>query len=158
MSARQTKVLECAKSHIGSNAWALYLRKTSADGKCVFNPGEYKCNLFVYEMLVAGGVAQDLPNKAGTMGRILNSVIERPFCASEWHAGKVPQMKLVGCGADGLNKSWPGDIVTDGNHVGIISGPQKTISASAIENKIVENNWGWRKENWPSVKVFRYHP
>ena len=67
-------------------------------------------------------------------------------------------MTLVGSGSDGLNKCWPGDIITDGGHMGIISAPQKTISASYPERKIVENDWGWRNENLKDVKIYRYHP
>ena len=158
MSDRQTKVVNCAKSHIGSGDWGVFCVRKSDDGKVQFNFGEPKCNLFVYEMLIAGGVGQELPNKAGFLGGIFNQLKDRPYTAKQWHNGEVPKMKLVGSGVDGLNKCWPGDIVTDGSHVGIISGPQKTISASAKTNTIVENNWGWRKENYADVKIFRYHP
>ena len=56
MTSRQTKVLEQAKSHIGSTNWSPNSIRTSSDGKTTFLIGEPKCNLFVYEMLVAGGV------------------------------------------------------------------------------------------------------
>ena len=162
MSARQTKVLEQARAQIGSSNWSLYTSRTSADGKVTFRNGEYKCNLFVYEMLVAGGVKQELPNGAGRITSFLlnlfNCPTSRPSCASDWYNGKVPNMTYIGQGVNALNKCWPGDIVTDGHYVGIISAPQKTISASAVENKIVENNWGWRKEQWNTVRIFRYHP
>lgn len=158
MSARQTRVAEAARKHIGSDAWSLWARKTSADGLVCFNPTEPKCNLFVYEMLVEGGVGQSLPNTAGTRGQFLNNKTARPYTAEQWHKGEVPGMTCVGSGAAGLDKSWPGDIVTNGHHVGIISAPQKTISASSKENKIVENAWGWRPEERENIKVFRYHP
>lgn len=158
MSARQTRVVNAAKKHIGSSSWSVLVRKDSADGKVCFNPGEPKCNLFVYEMLVEGGVPQSLPNQSGRLGRLFNDKTARPFTASQWYAGEVPDMQCVGTGISALDKSWPGDIVTNGSHVGIISGPQKTISASAIENVIVENAWGWRPEERDKVRVFRYHP
>ena len=91
-------------------------------------------------MLIAGDVGQELPNKAGFLGGIFNKLKDRPYTAKQWHNGEVPKMKLVGSGVDGLNKCWPEDIVTEGSHVGIISGLQKTISASAKTNTIVENN------------------
>ena len=105
MSARQTKVVEIAKSHIGSSAWGRFVVRKSEDGKVQFNIGEPKCNLFVYEMLTAGGVGQELPNKAGFLGGIFNQLKDRPYTASQWHKGEVPKMKLVGSGVDGLNKS-----------------------------------------------------
>lgn len=44
--------------------------------------------------------------------------------------------------------------------MGIISGPQKTISASSVlkELKAVENDWGWRENQKNKVKIFRYMP
>ena len=78
---------------------------------------------------------------------------------------------MVGKDLNALDNSWPGDIIvlyepkiwgivpfTGSHHMGIISGPQKTISASGLTNKIVENDWGWRTNHWTQVKVFRYHP
>jgi len=160
--ARQTVVLNNAKTQIGSRDWSPLTLRTSADGKTTFYIGEPKCNLFVYEMLVAAGISQDLPNGAGRIKNFLlnlfNDSTERPYVCEQWYDGKVPNMKLVGKGIEGLNKSWPGDLVTDGHHIGIISGPQKTISASSDECKIVENNWGWGKDRRNIVKVFRYHP
>lgn len=108
-------------------------------------------------MLTLGGVKQELINKPGLNGKIFNKLIDRPYTAEQWYNGLVPNMKLVGSGIDGLNKCSPGDIITNGSHIGIISGPQKTISASSIENKIVENDWGWRNEDIPKIKIFRYN-
>ncbi|KAA6313221.1 MAG: hypothetical protein EZS28_055794, partial [Streblomastix strix] len=74
---------------------------------------------------------------------------------------KIPFVNLVGNGADGLNISWPGDIVCTPSHIGIISGPQKTISASSKPDdwfEVVENNWGWRPGDQNTVRVYRYHP
>ena len=51
-----------------------------------------------------------------------------------------------------MQKSIVGDIITDGGHVGIISGYNKTISAGC--QKIIENDFGWRGEK--DVRVYRY--
>ena len=45
-----------------------------------------------------------------------------------------------------VKKSLPEDIITDGTYMGIISGPNKTLSASSLTNIVVENDWGWREE------------
>ena len=37
-----------------------------------------------------------------------------------------------------------GDICTDGEHVGIVSGKSTTISVSTLTNTVVENDWGFR--------------
>lgn len=118
-------------------------------------------------MLVAGGVPQDLPNKPGNIISKLISLFQdnntRPYVWQQWYNEEVPNMTCIGKGIPALNKCWPGDIVTDGHHIGIISAPQKTISASFSEGKVVENNWGWRATNKDggcrdNVKIFRYHP
>ena len=67
-------------------------------------------------------------------------------------------MKCIGKGVEGLKKSLPEDIITDGTYMGIISGPNKTLSASSLTNIVVENDWGWREEQKDEVKIFRYNP
>jgi len=158
--ARQTIVLNKAKAQKDSTDWSPSTQRTSADGKTTFYAGEPKCNLFVYEMLVASGVSQDLPNGPGLRNYLLNlfNSNERPYVCEQWYNEEVPNMKLVGKGIEGLNRCWPGDIVTDGHHIGIISGPQKTIHASGTQCKVIENNWGWDKDRRNIVKIFRYHP
>ena len=64
-------------------------------------------------------------------------------------------------GIAGLDSSWPGDIISDGNHCGIISGVRKVISASGKIGdffQVVENDWGWSKGECTKVVVRRYHP
>lgn len=165
--ARQTKVVAAAKAKIGSKDWAWYAFKDN------FIPTEPKCNLFVAQCLGEGGFEVPYTNTEGTKATILHAPwnfiagfwgeqnkisTKRPLTARQWYNGECPGTTLVGEGKVGLEKSWPGDIVTDGSHVGIISGPQKTISASAKENKVVENTWGWRPDEIPKMRVYRYHP
>ena len=49
--------------------------------------------------------------------------------------------------------SKKGDIITNGSHIGIIAGDEKTISAA--EDIIVENDWGYRG-NEGNLKIFRF--
>lgn len=73
---------------------------------------------------------------------------------------EMPNFKCIGKGIEALNKSLLGDIITDGKHMGFISGYRKTISASskAEDLKVVENDWGWREDQKDTVKIFRYMP
>jgi hypothetical protein len=164
--ARQTRVVQAARSHIGSDAWSFWHGRESVKGN--FGWFESKCNLFVAEMLYAGGFNVPMWNQSSRRAWIWytwKKLIEkknlskiRPPCANEWYNGIVPGTTLIGSGSDGLNRSWPGDIVCSIKHVGIISGPQKTISASSNTYTIVENDWAWRRENWHEIRVYRYHP
>ena len=79
-----------------------------------------------------------------------------PYNSLQWYKGEVPDIDYIEEGIEGLNKSWPGDIVTDGFHIGIISGPSKTIHVSETKNIVIEDEWGWRKEDLDKVKIFRY--
>ena len=139
------------------------------DGKATIGKG-FKCNIFVYEMLVAGGVNIPLVQLVTPMaGYTYNTknIIPR---VEDWHERKVPGMQYIGKGVEALNKSWPGDILViftgvstqllhyGHHHIGIISGPQKTISASSNTDTIVENDWGWRADERNDAEVFRYHP
>lgn len=154
--ARQTKVVQCAKKYIGSKDWDKNVDKGSVLSD------EYKCNLFVAEVLNEAGFEVPYTNKAGikAMIRLISKLdfnFDRPLVAAQWYKGECPGTTLVGEGVNGLNKAWPGDIITNGVHVGIISGPKKTISATPSQG-VVENDWGWRAGDIDSMKVFRYHP
>lgn len=157
--AKQTQVVNAAKKYIGSKDWNFFAKK----GNVLW--GECKCNIFVAQVLGEAGLKVPCTNKAGKYVSIVLNLIgdstERPLCCADWYntdnGTKWEAVKLVGKGVDGLNKSWPGDIVTDGKHIGIISGPKKTISAT-LHDGVVENDWGWRSEQLSSMKVFRYHP
>lgn len=63
----------------------------------------------------------------------------RPPTAAMWaNVNYHPEKyEVVGVGKKGLRKCQPGDIISDGNHCGIISGNGKVISASSLENKVV---------------------
>lgn len=50
----------------------------------------------------------------------------------------------------------PGDVASNGGHMGIVSGPNIVISASSTDG-VVNNNWGFRTESGAPDKnmVFR---
>ena len=96
--------------------------------------------------------------KTGALGRISLGYFgtDCPPTASDWKEGTNDidsYFKVVG-----LDKSWPGDIISDGIHCGIIEKWGTTISAA--EDKVVENDYGFRKQgfgNINSVIIRRYH-
>ena len=55
MSSKQEKVLKEARKRIGSKEWSKDCIRKTMDGKATIGKSS-KCNVFVYEMLVAGGV------------------------------------------------------------------------------------------------------
>ena len=144
MIARQIIVLNKSKSMKGSKNWDISSERITEDKKVKFRENEKKDYLFIYEMLTKGGV-EDLLQDTGN-----------PYSSLQWYKGEVPDIDYIGEGIEGLNKSWPGDIVTDGFHIGIISGPSKTIHVSETKNIVIEDEWGWRKEDLDKVKIFRY--
>ena len=146
MIARQTIVVDASKSMLGSKNWDISSERLSEDKKVKLEKNEKKDALFIYEMLKSGKVEGILQDSG------------KPYTPLQWINKEVPDISYVGDGIDGLNKCWPGDIVTDGNHMGIITAPQKTINISEKTNTIVEDNWGWRKKDFPKVKIFRYEP
>ena len=165
MTSKQTLLLEIARTKIGSNAWDINKKRISSDGKVIFLPGEPKCNLFLYEILVEAGIPQLLPNIAGRMASEnldkTGESKERPFVCRQWFNFEVPNMEFIGEGEEAMNKTIPGDIVTSGSHIGIISSYRKTISASTKPESlflVVENEWGWREDEIGTMRVFRYRP
>ena len=154
------KIVDQAKLFIGSSDWSWTGTKISYDGKALFGNGEFKCNLFVYDVLGICGIKMDLPNQPGRFRKFIIKS-ERPYTTKQWYNEQVPNFKYIGKGVKALEQSVPGDIITDGKHMGIISGPQLVISASSRpedENKVVENEWGWREDIKNNVKIFRYIP
>ena len=157
-------LLDISKKHIGLDYWEYKCDGTSKgkerlsyDKKVFFCAYEPKCNLFVYEMLTSSGAQISLPNSMGRICKLEKAFsfsipTERPPTAGQWFNGEVENTQLVGENDEGLKKYNIGDIITDGGHVGIISGYNKTISAGC--QKIIENDFGWRGEK--DVRVYRY--
>ena len=144
------KLLDKAKEYIGSKNWSKWRKRTSFDGLTTFKIGEPKCNLFIYEVLKQRGIDLGLPNDYGK-----EVIVKRPYVCKQWYNEEVPYFKCIGKGTEALKKAKPGDIITNGSHIGIISGQKKIISESskAFVNKVVENDEKrWKDE----VKIFRY--
>jgi len=145
-----------ARKRIGSDAWSQWANRGD------FAWSEPKCNLFVYEVLKAAGAQVPLPNEGGktkyfNIDNWFKDAGQRPPTASQWHDEKYAPLKDHWRIVQQLHESCPGDVITDGGHMGIISGSKKTISASTDTNTVVENDWGWRRDN-TNVVVRRYKP
>lgn len=150
------KALNWAKAQIGS---LLY-------GRFGWNRelpwGTVKCNQFVVHAYnyPNGGYPPDgiSPNDKGpilkgTPSRSLLAIgvgRDRYPSAKEIYKGRLPNFVLV-------KSPKLGDIAADGEHVGIVSGKAKTISASSIEHKVVENDWGFHEgKPQKNVRFYRY--
>ena len=153
----QEKIYLNAKANIGETAWAKDKeRQAKRNKEVLFNKGEYKCNLFVYEMILESGYDIGTPNIMRCFTHPILCILKkskRPPCTIDWYNEKVPGMFLVGEGDEGRKNCKAGDIITDGTHVGIVS-KNKNQTISATSEKIVENDWGFRREK--NIKIFRY--
>ena len=143
--------LKWAKAQIGSDE---YSRKKS---NWPIDAGGYKCNQFVYHAFNNSNHQEIIvgpPSKSfgGILGNRYPSV-------NEFYFGTVPGFKRV-------KSPKPGDICVDAyqggrarsiyGHIGIVSDVKgKTISASSITDRVVENNWGFKKEN-SRARFYRY--
>jgi len=159
-------IYENALTHVGSGDWSKWTsRQCELNDSVYFNFGEFKCNLFVYEVLLASDIDIGTPNHVEGLRLLIldDGKDQRPACASDWYNNDennmVPSFKLVysGKGKDGIDKCKQGDVITDGGHMGIISGEGKTISASGLTGKVENNDWGFRDNSDP-IKCYRYSP
>ncbi|ORX48950.1 hypothetical protein BCR36DRAFT_584070 [Piromyces finnis] len=153
----QNKIYLNAFTNIGETAWAFSnSRQAKRKANVYFNADEFKCNLFVYEVILASGYDVGTPNKLnGFKHPILaaKSKLDRPPCTKDWYSMNVPGFDFIGEGDYGIKHSMPGDIITDGHHMGIVAGNGVTISASTF--KVVSNDWGFRGNEKNPVRIFR---
>lgn len=114
--------------------------------------GKLKCNSFIMEIF-------NVPNGRVITGPISEryKIIHRNPSAKEFYYGEVEGFKRV-------FDPQPGDICVDmgtgrvggHGHVGIVSGYKRTISASSVTGTVVENDWGFRKEENKNARFYRY--
>ena len=91
-----------------------------------------------------GSLSGGIPSAGGhAPGRDSNGVIP---VASAWGD---PNSQIQGYTPVSVNDLRPGEIISDGNHVGVVApyvdgSGLGTISASAHTNTVVQNYWGFR--------------
>ena len=144
------EILRIAKANIGDKSWAKFpSREAKRNSKVKFGMFEWKCNLFVYEVLLASGIDIGTPNEISDKRWIIKreGKTERPPTARQWYDGEVDLF-------DEVEKEYAegGDVCSDGSHCGIVSDLYHT-TISAAEHEVVSNDWGWRKDQ-DDVKFF----
>jgi cell wall-associated NlpC family hydrolase len=148
-------IVDHAQQFRDSSEWGLSVSRSSNHFPA-FGRTEPKCNLFVAEMYADLGYVVPVNSEYhASLGRRIVSRIfspltefstePRPYLAKDYYEGKVPGTEILGKGSEGLSRAQPGDIISDGRHMAIISGDGKSIHASAVG--VVENNFGFRPEN-----------
>lgn len=156
ISGIQEKIYLNAKANVDETVWALNVkRQAKRNEEVVVTAGEYKCNLFVYEIILASGYDIGTPNRANCLRHpilCLEGKDKRPPLCKDWYDNTVSGFDFIGEGKDGLEKSIAGDIITNGSHMGIFVGNKKSISAGA--DKIIEGDWGFRGDEG-NIRVFR---
>ena len=131
------KAWDIAKKHVGSKA---YRKGVPLDQ---LPAGAAKCNKFVYDIQEKAG------NKVPLSGGLFGG---DPPSARNWEtANDIEGWKIV-------RDPKPGDVAAYYGHVGIVSGPNRTISAASPErgDAVVENDWGFRPEQKGKVVFRRY--
>jgi len=159
----QEKIYLNANINIGETVWAKQNERQSKRNPLVlFESGEWKCDLFVYEIILASGFNIGTPNKLNDSKHpelAAQEKLNRPPCSKDWYNDsetKVPGAVLIGEGSEGVKEAIQGDVITDGINIGIYAGNGEIIVANqdAISRT---NSWGsngFGYENIP-VKVFR---
>ena len=127
--------LNNARKNIGSHEW-------DRDGGSGAWAGQHKCNKFVADMYNTGRLINPIPT--GFFGT-------KPPMAIDWYNGsRLPS------GFSQTQMPTPGDVATDGGHMGIVSGDNTTISATP-EAGVVENDWGFREKGMGNRKDTRFY-
>ena len=154
--SRQERIYLTADTNIGETAWSPdNARQAKRKESVYFKAGEPKCNLFVYEVILAAGYDVGTPNHLNGLAHPILAAqgkLDRPPYASDKFNKTVPGIDYIGENDDWRRGRKQGDIITDGNHMGIVAGNNQTISASYNEKIVVRNDWGFRGEN---VRIFR---
>ena len=162
----QEKIFLNVKANIGEVAWAKDSeRQSKRKPNIFFDSGEWKNNLFVYEIILASGYDVGTPNQLDASKHpelAAEDRLDRPPCAKDWYDNyetKVSGAVLVGEGSDAISEVLPGDVITDGINIGIYYGEDEIVVADP-EIIIKTNSWGsngFGYDNIP-VRFFRIDP
>ncbi|KAI0237426.1 hypothetical protein LSAT2_012047 [Lamellibrachia satsuma] len=110
-TSKREKIAKKAEANIGSKVWAKAVaHKVGA--------GEWKCNIFVAEMIEAAGAS--VPHRHWYMWS--------PIGANEWAKTDSSYLVDSGCWTH-VTSSGRGDVAAYGGHVGIVVGTDTVVSA-----------------------------
>ncbi len=161
---KKVPAVDEARKYIGSTAWS------HSASRSPYPANTNKCNLFVYETMNGAGKAVPTWSRDRKLLGLTVQTQQLPPLAGHW---ADPGHVILGWTV--VTHPKPGDVVAEAHqysdasgHVAIISYPKdaqqessvtvgktnfsvlemegRTISASASEQKIVENDWGFRGE------------
>ncbi|KAK3610402.1 hypothetical protein CHS0354_008690 [Potamilus streckersoni] len=127
--------------YVGSEKW-LY------SGSHQTGANTNKCNIFVADILKEEGCPA--PNRRRSYS---------PIGAYEWANSNSVFLGRSPCW-ERCNSPEKGDVIATDGHVGIVSGYQRTTSASAAAyppGLIVENDWGFRSGQNPTCWRYRHY-
>ncbi len=151
------KLVKNARADVGSDKW-----HPKVVGDKVVN----QCNAYVADKLGQSGAP--VPHVGGLSGALgtegsdwLHEQTDGKWggnipSASDWHDKDliIPGYEVV------ENTPRAGDIASNGGHVGIVSENGKTLSITSLPGpnygQVVENDWGFRKDQAGSVVFRRY--
>ena len=147
-ATRQEKIYLTAKANIGDKSWAKNSsRQAKRNEHVFFCAGEWKCNLFVYEVILKAGYNIGCPNRTINPFKDSELIFEfkifRPPTTHDWYNNKIPCFRFIGEGQNGKNKMQNGDIITDNTHMGIVSynyDEKKYFTINAGEFKVGFND------------------
>ena len=137
------EIVRIARCNIGETAWNFKpSRQAKRNPNVKFGMCEPKCDLFVYEILLASLIDIGTPHETSNKRFILRleGKLKRPYTAIDWFNGIVPMFEEVD-----QEDVEGGDVVSNGSHVGIVSEYDYTISATLYDG-VVENDFGWRDD------------
>ena len=116
---RQEAILGIASGQVGKNEWTEYVNRG------IYKFGVPKCNIFVYEVLIAAGAK--VPRIGGEFGKMTEGRYGYPPLASDWE----DKEKAID-GWSVVTKPSPGDVVASTSHVGIYVSQNRIISSNPI--------------------------
>lgn len=142
-AAGSDPLVDSARQVVSSTEWAYDANRPP------YPSGTNKCNLFVFEMANRSGRPVEMFDRWSWSNL---GYVDYPPLAGQWGD---PSVTIPGW--EVVTDPQPGDIAAikqnysdASGHVGIVSGPNSTISAT--NDQVVENDWGFRPGQQP---VFR---
>jgi len=161
------RIYKTAEANINETAWAkANERQAKRNSSVLFKKNENKCNLFVYECILAAGFNVGTPNMAINPFKNLDLLIQwkfaRPPTSHDWYYHLVDHFKYIGEGEEGLEKIQNGDILTDNTHMAIAfydNDEEEWTTIGAGEFTVNKTDWGIaRTYNNVKVRIFRFSP
>ncbi len=137
ISATAQQIVDLARGEVGSTVWA-----RAANRSPYGPPQAWKCNIFVYEIATNAGASIPLNTRFSWRNR---GRVQYPPLARDWERSSISGWSTV-------NIPQPGDVAAYSGHVGFVSSPNTTISAT--ETNVVENDWGFRGGQKPVFKRY----